>query len=163
MVNSQTQYTVNFSSLVPTTGTVEVYLVGSLNVVNIDPFVVVPPPPGDSSYSPAASAYTGYANQQYQIAFSASNTAPDNINSFVLGVGSLSSVATTISINTESAIVSALIPQLNIIPITSSQAVTEPGVYSFVGSGLTVTLPQPNNIGEVFGFEGAGTVSGNFV
>lgn len=163
VVNSQTQYTVNFSSLVPTTGTVEVYLVGSLNVVNIDPFVVVPPPPGDSSYSPAASAYTGYANQQYQIAFSASNTAPDNINSFVLGVGSLSSVATTISINTESAIVSALIPQLNIIPITSSQAVTEPGVYSFVGSGLTVTLPQPNNIGEVFGFEGAGTVSGNFV
>ena len=163
VVNSQTQYTVNFSSLVPSTGTIEVYLVGSLNVVNIDPFVVVPPPPGDSSYSPAANAYTGYANQQYQIAFSASATAPDNINSFVLGVGSLGAGASTISINTEAAIVSALIPQLNIIPITSSQTVTTPGVYSFNGSGLTATLPQPNNIGEVFGFEGAGTVSGSFV
>ena len=163
VVNSQTQYTVNFSSLVPSTGTIEVYLVGSLNVVNIDPFVVVPPPPGDASYSPAASAYTGYANQQYQIYFSASTTLPDNVNSFVLGVGSLGAGASTISINTEAAIVSALIPQLNIIPITSSQTVTIPGVYSFNDSGLTVTLPQPNNIGEVFGFEGAGTVSGSFV
>ncbi|MHB1952934.1 MAG: hypothetical protein ACYCOU_04225 [Sulfobacillus sp.] len=69
---------VDFTSLVPSTGSVTAYLVANAATVQQSPYQVIGPPLGHPDYNPAFAPYTAYAEIQDTLTFAATLTAPDN-------------------------------------------------------------------------------------
>ena len=92
-----TVYLVDFSSLVPGSGTVTAYIVAQLTTVNEDPYVVVGPPVGHPDYSASFVPYLAYATTQESLAITTTTTAPDNLNFIELARITLSAGQTIIT------------------------------------------------------------------
>ena len=89
--------TVDFSSLVPSTGSITAYLVVSSGSVAQEAYSVPGPPVGHPDYNPSFSPYTAYSEQQDTLIFSATTTAPDNTDTLLICSTVLSAGQTTIT------------------------------------------------------------------
>jgi cytoskeletal protein CcmA (bactofilin family) len=96
-----TDYSIDFSSFVPSSGSSTVYLLAETVQIQQDPFTIIGPPPGHPNYDPAFAPYLAYSTLDDSLNLFASTTAPDNITTFELGRVTLSAGQTAItSINT---------------------------------------------------------------
>ena len=89
--------TVDFSSLVPSTGNVTAYLVAVSGSVAQSPTTTVGPPVGHPDFSPSFQPYTAYNDVQGTLIFSATTTAPDNTDTLLICSTVLSAGQTTIT------------------------------------------------------------------
>lgn len=96
--NQDTQnYSTNFTSLLPASGSITAYLLASYQSIQQNAYQVVGAQPGSPDYDPSFIPYTAYATQVDSLALTASTTAADNLTTFELGRGTLSSGATGIA------------------------------------------------------------------
>jgi hypothetical protein len=77
-------YTVNFTSLIPSTGSLTAYLAATITTINQTAFPVPGPPPGQPAYDPLYVPSVGYASNTYTVALSAVTGGIDNISTFEL-------------------------------------------------------------------------------
>ena len=89
--------TVDFSSLVPSTGSITAYLVVSSGSVAQEAYSVPGPPVGHPDYNANFAPYTAYAEVQDTLIFSATTTAPDNETTLFIASTVLSAGQTTIT------------------------------------------------------------------
>ena len=94
---SSSSATVDFSSLVPSTGSITAYLVATSGSVAQEAFSVVGPPVGHPDFNSNFSPYTAYAEEQDTLIFSATTTAPDNTDTLLICSTVLSAGQTTIT------------------------------------------------------------------
>ncbi len=94
---SSSSATVDFSSLVPSTGSITAYLVAVSGSVAQEAFSVVGPPVGHPDFSPSYQPYTAYAENQDTIQFQATTTEPDNLNTLFIASTVLSAGQTVIT------------------------------------------------------------------
>ena len=94
---SSSSATVDFSSLVPSTGSITAYLVATSGSVAQSPTTTVGPPVGHPDYNPSFSPYTAYSEQQDTLIFQATTTEPDNLNTLFIASTVLSAGQTTIT------------------------------------------------------------------
>jgi len=94
---SSSSATVDFSSLVPSTGSITAYLVAVSGSVAQEAFSVVGPPVGHPDFSPSYQPYTAYAENQDTLLFQATTTAPDNLNTLFIASTVLSAGQTVIT------------------------------------------------------------------
>lgn len=157
-------YTVNFTSLVPGTGTVTAYLAATVTSIQQTPFPVPGPPPGQPAYSPTYVPAVGYASNTYTVALSAVTGGVDNISTFELfrttltaGQVSLSSVNPVGQVRAP--LRRAWPPSYQTSGGTLTPAQAQQVIYPLAG-GLTFTLPfASGSTGLAFGFVNA--VTGN--
>lgn len=79
-----TTYSVDFTSLVPSTGSALVYLIATLMQIQQNPFPLTGPPPGHPSFNPNFVPVTAYATNAYTVALNAVSGGIDNISTFEL-------------------------------------------------------------------------------
>jgi hypothetical protein len=98
-------YNVDFTSLIPGSGSVTAYIVASSGIVQEGPFPVIGAPSGHPDFSPAFLPYLGYTTNQYTLNIVATTTEPDNITNIEIarttltaGQGIISSVNTTFQV-----------------------------------------------------------------
>lgn len=142
-------YTVNFAPLVPATGTVTAYLVGSATQIQQDPFPIPGPPPGHPSYNPNFIPTIGYSQTVDTIALSATTTAPNNTSTFEFGRATLTHGQVTLSSLSTFAQLRASTPlNRQLFAVSSSTVLTVPQlqylIYATVG-GITTTLPPASS------------------
>ena len=89
-------YQVDFTSLVPATGSVTAYVTASLTTIDQNPFTITGPPVGHPDYDPTFSPFQAQATAQYSLALAATTTAPDNQTVMELGRFTLSAGQTTL-------------------------------------------------------------------
>ena len=70
---------VDFSSVIPTSGTVTAYMVASASTVQQGAYQVVGPPVGHPDYNANFNPYTAYNETQDTLLFTATTTVPDNV------------------------------------------------------------------------------------
>ncbi len=87
---------VDFSSLVPASGTVTVYLTASLSSVSQSAYQVIGPPVGHPDYNPNFAPYTAYLLNQNTLIFNATTTQPANNNNMLICSFTLSAGQTVI-------------------------------------------------------------------
>ena len=137
--------TVDFSSLVPSTGNVTAYLAAVSGSVAQSPTTTVGPPVGHPDHNPAFSPYTAYSEQQDTLIFSATLTAPDNettlfIASTVLSAGqTVITTSSTVGQVRAGAILSRN-GEVLAADLASGAAATNVGT---LGGSLVGTLPNP--------------------
>ena len=94
---SSSSATVDFSSLLPSTGSITAYLVAVSGSIMQEPYQVIGPPQGHPDFSSSFAPYTAYAENQDTIQFQATTTAPDNTNTLFIASTVLSAGQTTIT------------------------------------------------------------------
>ena len=137
--------TVDFSSLIPSTGSVTAYLVAVSGSVAQEAFSVVGPPVGHPDFSPSFQPYTAYAENQDTIQFQATTTEPDNLNTLFIASTVLSAGQTTITTSSTSGQVrtGAILSRNGEVlaaDLASGAAATNVGT---LGGSLVGTLPNP--------------------
>lgn len=70
---------VDFSSVIPTSGTVTAYMVASASTVQQGAYQVIGPPVGHPDYNANFNPYTAYNETQDTLLFTATTTVPDNV------------------------------------------------------------------------------------
>jgi hypothetical protein len=147
-------YSVNFASLVPASGTLTAYLAATVAQIQQNPFPITGPPPGDPAYNPNFVPTVGYATNQYSVALSAVSGGINNTTTFELFRTTLTASQSTISsYNTVGQVrAGARIAQPGltlasggVLTQAQSQYVLSPGA-----SGLTHTLPLVSGAGGLF-------------
>jgi hypothetical protein len=93
-------YSVNFSGLVPASGSVTVYLAASLSQILQDALQIVGPPPGHPDYNPNFTPYTAYGLVTDTLVLAAVSGQPDNYASFELARVTLTPTTTGVVANT---------------------------------------------------------------
>jgi hypothetical protein len=93
-------YTTDFSSFIPGSGSVTVYLLASYQSIQQNPFAIVGPPPGHPDFNPNFQPYTAYASQIDSLAVTASSGAADNNATFELFRAALTSGSAAITPDT---------------------------------------------------------------
>lgn len=91
-----TSTNVDFSSLVPSSGTVTAYMVASAQTVQQGIYSIIGPPIGHPDYDPNFAPIQSYDEVDDSLNIIATLTAPDNITTFELGRTQLSSGQTAI-------------------------------------------------------------------
>ena len=142
---SSSSATVDFSSLVPSTGSVTAYLVAVSGSVLQQPSVQPGPPVGHPDYNPSFSPYTAYAEVQDTLIFSATTTAPDNTDTLLICSTVLSAGQTTITTSSTSGQVraGAILSRNGEVlaaDLGSGAAASNVGT---LGGSLVGTLPNP--------------------
>ena len=142
---SSSSATVDFSSLVPSTGSVTAYLVATSGSVAQSPTTTVGPPVGHPDFSPSFQPYTAYNDVQGTLIFSATTTAPDNTDTLLICSTVLSAGQTTItSSSTVGQVRAGAILSRNgevlAADLGSGAAATNVGT---LGGSLVGTLPNP--------------------
>ena len=94
---SSSSATVDFSSLVPSTGSVTAYLVATSGSVAQSPTSIIGPPVGHPDFNANFAPYTAYSEAQDTLIFSATTTAPDNATTLLIASTILSAGQTTIT------------------------------------------------------------------
>ena len=155
---SSSSATVDFSSLVPSTGSVTAYLVAVSGSVLQQPSVQPGPPVGHPDYSPSFAPYTAYSEQQDTIQFQATTTAPDNETTLFIASTVLSAGQTTITTSsTVGQVRAGAILSRNgevlAADLASGAAATNVGT---LGGSLVGTLPNPT-------LAATGATSGTYV
>ena len=142
---SSSSATVDFSSLVPSTGSVTAYLVAVSGSVAQEAYSVPGPPVGHPDYNPSFSPYTAYSEQQDTLIFSATTTAPDNTDTLLICSTVLSAGQTTITTSSTTGQVraGAILSRNGEVlaaDLASGAAATNVGT---LGGSLVGTLPNP--------------------
>ena len=142
---SSSSATVDFSSLVPSTGSVTAYLVAVSGSVLQQPSVQPGPPVGHPDFSPSYQPYTAYAENQDTIQFQATLTAPDNETTLFIASTVLSAGQTVItSSSTTGQVRAGAILSRNgevlAADLGSGAAASNVGA---LGGSLVGTLPNP--------------------
>ena len=137
--------TVDFSSLVPSTGNVTAYLVAVSGSVAQSPTTTVGPPVGHPDFSPSFQPYTAYNDVQGTLIFSATTTAPDNTDTLLICSTVLSAGQTTITSSSTVGQVraGAILSQNGEVlaaDLASGAAASNVGT---LGGSLVGTLPNP--------------------
>lgn len=130
--------TVDFSSLVPSSGSVTAYLVATSGTVMQEPYQVIGPPVGHPDFSPSFAPYTAYAEEQDTIIFSATLTEPDNTDTLFIASTILSAGQTTIT-------TSSTVGQLNAGSVLS-QDVSILGTFLAGGTVSGAAATAANNM-----------------
>ncbi len=94
---SSSSATVDFSSLVPSTGSITAYLVAVSGSVMQEPYQIVGPPVGHPDFSSSFSPYTAYSEAQDTLQFQATTTEPDNLTTLFIASTVLSAGHTVIT------------------------------------------------------------------
>ena len=94
---SSSSATVDFSSLLPSTGSITAYLVAVSGSIMQEPYQVIGPPQGHPDFSSSFAPYTAYSEQQDTIQFQATTTEPDNLNTLLIASTVLSAGQTVIT------------------------------------------------------------------
>ena len=142
---SSSSATVDFSSLVPSTGSITAYLVATSGSVAQEAFSVVGPPVGHPDFNSNFSPYTAYAEEQDTLIFSATTTAPDNTDTLLICSTVLSAGQTTITTSSTSGQVraGAILSRNGEVlaaDLGSGAAASNVGT---LGGSLVGTLPNP--------------------
>ena len=142
---SSSSATVDFSSLVPSTGSVTAYLVATSGSVAQSPTSIIGPPVGHPDFSPSFQPYTAYSEQQDTLIFSATLTAPDNETTLFIASTVLSAGQTVItSSSTTGQVRAGAILSRNgevlAADLGSGAAASNVGT---LGGSLVGTLPNP--------------------
>jgi len=137
-------YTVTFSGLVPTTGSIVAYCTATLSSVQQSAMPIPGPPPGHPSYNPNFQPIVGYAQNVDTFIVSGTTTPPNNTTSFELFRTTLTAAQTGITSWTYA-------NQLRVTPYRAQQiAAVSGGVLSVAqaqgtlvptSGGITSTLP----------------------
>ena len=139
-------YAVDFSSLVPGTGTITAYMVAEYAQIQQVPVQITGPPPGHPDYTPSFTPFTGFSENVDSLNFIATTTPADNVHTFEIFRTTLTAGATGLG------------PQLvnfqrRVSPIGGgggSQTMLQ------VSGAVTVT---PADAGFTYVFNGAGQVT----
>ena len=142
---SSSSATVDFSSLVPSTGSITAYLVAVSGSIMQEPYQVIGPPQGHPDFSPSFQPYTAYAENQDTIQFQATLTAPDNETTLFIASTVLSAGQTTITTSSTSGQVraGAILSRNGEVlaaDLGSGAAASNVGT---LGGSLVGTLPNP--------------------
>src|SRR4051812_21362635 len=92
-----TSYTVDFSTLVPATGTVTAYLNATVTTIQQNAFPLTGPPQGHPSYNPNFVPTIAYASIAYTVSLAASTGVADNLSTFELARTTLTPSQNTIN------------------------------------------------------------------
>lgn len=158
--NSST-YTVDFTSLVPVSGSVTAYVVAQASTVQEDPVLIVGPPPGHPDFNANFVPYLGYTSVQDTLNIFATTNIPDNLTSIELGrillnAGQISITAN--SIDTSYQVLTSVI----VNSITMSGDITgssNSNVLSYIhGIPVILTGLAPNNL---LGYNGSSWIPFN--
>ncbi len=140
-----TSYSVDFTSLVPASGSLTAYLVASLMQIQQNPFPLTGPPQGHPSYNPNFVPSVAYAANTYTVALNAVTGGVDNVSIFELArttlVPSQTQLSTFSVIGWQRAAPRTPLPPTltstgGILSLTAATALLMPTV-----PGLTSTLP----------------------
>ena len=150
--------TVDFSSLVPSTGSVTAYLVVTSGSVAQSPTTTVGPPVGHPDFSPSFQPYTAYNDVQGTLLFSATLTAPNGTDTLFIASTVLSAGQTTITTSSTSGQVraGAILSRNGEVlaaDLGSGAAASNVGT---LGGSLVGTLPNPT-------LAATGATSGTYV
>jgi len=142
---SSSSATVDFSSLLPSTGSITAYLVAVSGSIMQEPYQVIGPPQGHPDFSSSFAPYTAYSEQQDTIQFQATTTEPDNLNTLFIASTVLSAGQTVItSSSTTGQVRAGAILSRNgevlAADLASGAAATNVGT---LGGSLVGTLPNP--------------------
>ena len=159
-------YTVSFSPLIPSSGSVTAYLVATITQIQQTPYPIPGPPPGHPAYNPNTIPTIGYAQQVYTTALAAvTGSVVDNINTFELMRTTLT--AGQSSVTTWNTLGQFRVPDRDAWP---AELLTSGGILApsqaqttevFATSGVTVTLPPASGSGGlVFNFANPLAVTG---
>ena len=159
-------YTVSFSPLIPSSGSVTAYLVATITQIQQTPYPIPGPPPGHPAYNPNTIPTIGYAQQVYTTALAAvTGSVVDNINTFELMRTTLT--AGQSSVTTWNTLGQFRVPDRDAWPaeLLTSGGSLAPGqaqtTMVFTAPGITVTLPPASGAGGLmFGFSNPLTVTG---
>ena len=142
---SSSSATVDFSSLVPSTGSITAYLVAVSGSVMQEPYQIVGPPVGHPDFSSSFSPYTAYSEAQDTLQFQATTTEPNNTDTLFIASTVLSAGQATItSSSTTGQVRAGAILSRNgevlAADLGSGAAATNVGT---LGGSLVGTLPNP--------------------
>ena len=158
LTNQDTQtYSVNFTSLVPASGSVTAYLAAAATQIQQNPVPIPGPPPGHPSYNPNYQPTIGYATTVDSLALSAVTTAPNNTTLFELGRCTLTAGATGLTsfITTYQLRAATNFARPPLI-VSGSSALTPAQIARFTivpaVSGLSTTLPPAAQSTGLFAF-----------
>lgn len=151
-------YSVDFSSAVPASGSLTVYLLAQeAAAIQQGPVPIPGPPPGHPSYNPNFVPSVGYARSVQTVSLSASSGVADNLSTFELLRTTLAASATGVSSWTTSyqqrassyrALPPAFLASGGILSVAQAQSMLAPSA-----SGLTHTLPPASgSTGAVMSF-----------
>lgn len=125
-------YALNFTSLLPSSGTVTAYVLCTPTTIQVNPVQIVGPPPGHPDYNVNFQPYTGYMTNVDSLTITASNVAPNNTSTFALASCTLTSGTTGLVFNRSTT--------LRAGPLTNTPVVAASGSLAFnVGTALQVT------------------------
>lgn len=150
---------VDFTSVVPTSGSVVAYLAVTASTVLQDPQPLIGPPPGHPDYNPQYVPGTTYIDTLDTLVFIATTTPPDNYTTFELARCTLAAGATGLpAFDTTHRMSASVFASRSLTQTAGSVTVQPSGVNtSYVATaGATITLPPagPNN-GVVLRFSSA--------
>jgi hypothetical protein len=143
-------YSVNFSGLVPASGSVTAYLLATIGSIQQTAQQIIGPQPGHPDYNPSFTPYTAYAKNVDTLAVAATLTAPDNVTSFELFRTTLAAGATGVAINTAYQVVGSPIGALGTLPVSGTVAVGG----ALAGRNLLATATTTFNLAAMSGLTG---------
>ena len=146
-------YTVDFTPLIPATGSLTAYLAASLTTIMQNPFPIVGPPPGHPAYNPNFVPTVGYATNTYSVSLAAVTGQPDNANTYELLRTTLvagQSAVTGFSTVGQSRASNRVVSTPNYITSGGTLTAYDAGkTITPTVSGLTYTLPPVTGAGGV--------------
>lgn len=163
--NADTQnYTVDFTGVVPGSGTVTAYLIASETTIQQNPIQIIGPPPGHPDYDPTFVPFTAYNNNVSSLVLAATTTPPDNATTFELGRYSISASASGLAAidNTNQVRLSHVrVDQTVAISGSVSATPAQAGTTFYASAALTLTLPPVSGmVGAIYELvAGSGTSS----
>lgn len=149
VTDSDTQtYSVDFTALVPASGSVTAYLIATAATVSQNPVGVPGPPPGHPSYNPAFVPTINYQVTTDTLALSASTSAPNNSTAFELARTTLTAGQVTLPVSSlDVSHQKRATGYDSSLPVTVNGSYALPTVYpggTFIAgaAGYTSTLPS---------------------
>ena len=143
-------YTLDFSSFVPSSGSVTVYITATTFSLSLQPYQVIGPPVGHPDYNPSFAPYTAYGETVDSLSITLSTTAPNNQTVFELGrviltsgQTAVTSVTTSYQVNCELYISAIDIqPVQNAIQIGQTTSTNQAVIAGVIPSGMSNNLIQ---------------------
>ena len=143
-------YSLDFSSFVPSSGSVTVYITATTFSLSLQPYQVIGPPIGHPDYNPSFAPYTAYGETVDSLSITLSTTAPNNQTVFELGrvvltsgQTAVTSVTTSYQVNCELYISAIDIqPVQNAIQIGQTTSTNQAVIAGVIPSGMANNLIQ---------------------
>ena len=142
--NGQTSssVTVDFSSLVPASGSVTAYLVATRYALSQNSTAVIGPPIGHPDYNPSNAPFLWYTETEDSLSVYATTTAPDNSSVFELLRTTLTAGQTSIT-SYSTANIKYAQPQQSVVPYAGNPNGKVAGVQG--GNGISPTIVWDTN------------------